>query len=632
MYPPLLEIQSGYPTDSLTFRKVKNHPPSKFACMRSTEILIVEDSLTQAEQLLFTLESNGFKVTHKLNGRLALKALDDFSPDLIISDIVMPEMDGYHFCFALKQDTRLKNIPVILLTSLSDPKDVIKGLECGADGFLVKPYSEEFLLSRIAYFIQNAELRKKQEDSSVLEILFADQKFTITSSPRQILDILLSTYEYSIHKNLELNDTNKELSLAQGNLTKLNANLEKEVSLRTRDLENTNAKLVEEIEERKRARIELIAAKERAEESNRLKSALLNNMSHEIRTPMNAIMGFANLLQEAEGSELSMYSEIIQKSSRQLLKLLDDVILLSRLQSEKLALYNYDCIPAEIVQHIHKVFQSTENDKNLAFSMKIPEQHLSTIVRADEDKITQALTNLTSNAFKYTFQGSVEIGFDIKDDQITFFVNDTGIGIPKKELGKIFENFYRGEQAISRAIRGNGLGLNITRELVELMGGAIAVQSEPDKGSQFTFSIPFKTGSQPVSQAHTDEPAESLVPGMEILIAEDELINFSYLEILLRGKVKKVDHARNGQEAIEMIAQNRYDLVLMDMKMPVMGGAEATTIIKNKLPGLKVIAQTAFSLPEEKEMALAAGCDDFIPKPIRGSDLLSLLGKYGKIR
>ena len=599
--------------------------------MVKKNILIVEDSLTQAEKLRFTLESNEYIVRHEINGPNALNSIHEYSPDLIISEIVMPEMDGYSFCSAVKNDDRFKSIPVILLTFLSDPGEVIRGLESGADGFLIKPYTEEFLLSRIEYFVQNAEFRKGQEDSSVLEILFAKQKYTINSSPQQILDILFSTYEYSTQKNLELDESNKELKQALGNLTRLNANLENEVRIRTLDLENANIKLLEEIEERKQARIELMDARDRADENNRLKIALLNNMSHEIRTPMNAIMGFANLLPESDKEEIVLYSGIIQKSSNHLLKLLDDVILLARLQSEKMPLYNYDCIPSEIVEYVYQNFKDTNSEKELDFKINIPKKYNNLIIKADVDKITQILINLTSNAFKYTFKGSVEIGFDVNDNLIEFFVKDSGIGISKNEQDKIFETFYRGDQAISLVIRGNGLGLNITRELAELMGGTITIDSEVGRGSHFVFAIPFINIEK---TELSDTPAESVqiqISDLEILIAEDDILNFQYLEILLKSKLGRIDHAINGAEAIEMASKNKYNLVLMDMIMPTMGGIEATKLFKQKFPHIKIIAMTAYVLPEEKDMALAAGCDGFISKPIQVPDLMVILHKYARI-
>jgi PAS domain S-box-containing protein len=250
-----------------------------------------------------------------------------------------------------------------------------------------------------------------------------------------------------------------------------------------------------DITEERNKKAELLEAKELAEESNRMKTSLFNNLSHEIRTPMNAIIGFSNLLQDADMEEKKTYAEIIRKSSNHLLKLIDDVILISRLKSEKILLNVHECIPAEIVGHVYQIFQHSELTKGLKINTRIPEHHKHLIVRSDEDKIVQILTNLVSNAAKYTLEGSVEIGFNVYDCVIEYYVEDTGIGIPKKELLKIFENFYRGEQVRFQAIRGHGLGLCITRELVELMGGTISVMSEVNKGSRFSFTVPFKSSA-----------------------------------------------------------------------------------------------------------------------------------------
>jgi DNA-binding response OmpR family regulator len=267
---------------------------------RIKNILIVEDSRTQAEELKYLLENNNCYVRHALNGELALEILRSFVPEVIISDIVMPGMDGFTLCSVIKSDTQLKHIPVILLTALSDSKDVIKGLECGADSFLVKPYSEEFLIARIEYFLQNTELRKDLADDAPLEILFGQEKYTIGSSRRQIMDLLLANYENSMMKNQELIESNKSLQAARDNLNRMNTHLDQMVRVRTQELENSNANLKAEIEERKRVEIELIAAKEKVDEASRLKSAFLANMSHELRTPLNAIMGFSDLMTEAD--------------------------------------------------------------------------------------------------------------------------------------------------------------------------------------------------------------------------------------------------------------------------------------------------------------------------------------------
>jgi len=213
-------------------------------------ILIIEDSITQAEKLRYILESNDYNVTHAIDAEIAIEILKNQIPDIIISDIVMPGMDGYQFCSKVKTIEQFNTIPIILLTSLSNPQDVMRGLECGADSFLVKPFDEDLLIERIHYFIENTEHRKLNPDGKNLEILFNKEKFNVQSSPRQILDILLATYQNSLLTNRQLIESNKELKLAQDKLSRMNRILEQKVNIRTKELEDTNEHLKEQISER----------------------------------------------------------------------------------------------------------------------------------------------------------------------------------------------------------------------------------------------------------------------------------------------------------------------------------------------------------------------------------------------
>lgn len=366
----------------------------------------------------------------------------------------------------------------------------------------------------------------------------------------------------------------------------------------------------------------------RAEESDRLKSALLNNMSHEVRTPMNAIMGFSNLLPEADEKDRKTYAEIIQVSSSHLLKLLDDIILLSRLQSEKLPVNRAICKPSELVNYVYQMFQLGNLNHGLEINIRFPETYAGLNIQSDEDKIRQILLNLVSNAVKYTTKGSIDIGFDVIEDQVQFFVKDTGIGIPEKEQHKIFETFYRGENALSLAIRGNGLGLNIAKELVDLLGGSISVTSQLLKGSNFFFSIPIGQPEDGDLLNSTVKKAGKSSASLTILIAEDEVYNFEFIRLLLKDKVKRIDHALNGEKAVEMASKTNYDLILMDLKMPVMDGFEATRILKKHFPDLPIIAQTAYTFNEAKDLALQAGCDSFIVKPINKEKLLEVINDF----
>ena len=364
------------------------------------------------------------------------------------------------------------------------------------------------------------------------------------------------------------------------------------------------------------------------EESNRLKSAFLVSMSHEIRTPMNAIMGFSDLLMEAEGDEKRQFATIIQKCSKQLLTLIDDVLNLSRLQSEKMPVDKIGFKPAELVTDVYLMFNLPNLKKELDIAISIPEPYEDLVILSDANKIRQVMTNFVANAVKYTLEGSVELGFDLQNGFVEFYVTDTGIGIPEKEQQRIFESFYRSEQAISCAIEGTGLGLSIAKELVELMGGVIGVSSVPNKGSRFFFSIPLEKSDKMNSGKPLLQTEQKYLKDFTILIAEDEQISYQYLEILLKDKVKRIDRATNGKEAVELALKNSYNLILMDLKMPVMSGLEAAKILKQQFPDIPIIAQTAYSMPEETESALKAGCAEVLTKPIKKRELIEMINRY----
>jgi CheY-like chemotaxis protein len=377
-----------------------------------------------------------------------------------------------------------------------------------------------------------------------------------------------------------------------------------------------------------KTREELLEAKGKSEETNRLRSALLNNLSHEVRTPMNAIMGFAGLMSEADENEKNSYAAIILKSSSQLLSLIDEVILLSRLQSEKMTINFSGISPAETVKDVFSMFTLRESKKKIELKTNIPEAHKDLVVLSDTNKVRQVLSNLTSNAIKYTMDGTIEIGFEVCNNKVEFYVKDTGIGIPENEQEKVFETFYRGEQAISSAIGGTGLGLSISRELVSLLGGTMGVNSIPDKGSRFFFTIPLKQMKQKKAVVPVPEQKPKEIKDLYILIVDDEAVNIHYLDVLLKNKAKKIDHAFNGKEAIEKAMDNNYNMVLMDIKMPIMGGIEATKILKAQKPDMVIIAQTAFTLPDDAARVLEAGCDDILCKPVRKEHLFDMVRKY----
>jgi PAS domain S-box-containing protein len=381
--------------------------------------------------------------------------------------------------------------------------------------------------------------------------------------------------------------------------------------------------IVMDITERKKMERDLLQAKERAEESDKLKTSFLNNLSHEIRTPLNAIVGFSELLEMGYPPEQQeKFIRTINSNAEQLLHIIDDVLAISRMDSERMPLESFMFNVKDLLLDLKDTFEPEAEQKSLDL---ILEEAPELVVEADKGKIRQVLSGFISNALKYTEQGSIHFGCKQQHNGLLFYTKDTGMGIPKAEQQKIFDRFYRGDEAQMKAIRGNGLGLSIAKGLVELMQGRIQLESEPGKGSEFSFTIPIDLYESPgPKMTRKTNPKLSL---SNILVVDDEQDNFELIRFGLLNICEGIDHARNGQEAVEMIKSKDYDLVLMDMKMPVMNGYEATTQITALKPYIPVVAVSAFQLPEEKQRAKKAGCVAFLEKPIQMQQLFRILAE-----
>jgi signal transduction histidine kinase/ActR/RegA family two-component response regulator len=394
-----------------------------------------------------------------------------------------------------------------------------------------------------------------------------------------------------------------------------------------------NEELTKSIEHIRTINEDLRVAKLNAEESFRLKSAFLANMSHEIRTPMNGIIGFSELLMDTNLSNEKRiyYASIIIESSRQLLALVNDILDLSRIETGKVSLFYEEVIVNDLISILFAFFEPQTGSKDITLHAVKPLSNARSTILADKTRLRQVLNNLLNNAIKFTDEGSIRFGYRKKEGFLQFFVEDTGIGIPENLHEKIFEPFRQGNLDFTKHYGGAGLGLSISARLVELMGGKISLKSRPGKGSVFYFSIPYKSVSGHTKEEDNyDEHFVIKVPDMAILIAEDDNINYLYLETVLAKSRIKLIRANNGLEAVELCMKYpEISLVLMDIKMPFMNGLDATRRIKEHFPELPVIAQTAYAMQEDKTKASAAGCDDYITKPIKKSELLALIDKYG---
>lgn len=377
---------------------------------------------------------------------------------------------------------------------------------------------------------------------------------------------------------------------------------------------------------------QLIKAKEKAEESDKLKTAFLQNISHEIRTPMNGIIGFSQMLKKNKTEEKrNHYIRIIEESCNQLLCIVNDVIDISKLQTKQARLHTSKVSINSIISDIYTQYSQKQNETGIALHMQKGLTDIEGVVYTDQIKLYQTLNNLINNAFKFTNKGHIKYGYDLKDNLLEFFVEDTGIGIDKNIQNQIFSYFRQAEVETTRRFGGTGLGLSICLGNIELLEGKIWVDSQPNKGSTFHFTIPYNpvnTGATTHATKRADVRQKTLKKP-NILVAEDEEFNFLFIQELLEDMNLEIIRAADGNEAIEICTRNaNIDLVLMDLKMPNLNGYEATQQIKKIRPQLPVVAQTAFFFPEDRKKAFNAGCDGFLPKPIKEKDIIDLIRKY----
>jgi len=385
--------------------------------------------------------------------------------------------------------------------------------------------------------------------------------------------------------------------------------------------------IARDITERKEMENSLIEAKEKAEESDRLKTAFLHNISHEIRTPMNAIVGFSGFLSDPDlvHEKRKQFTDIIIQSSDQLLSIITDIISIASIEAgqEKAIEKEFDLNIT--LKQLHEQFLIVAKRKNVSLNLVPSLTYIEDNVISDGTKLVQILSNLIVNALKFMKEGHVNFGYVVKDTEIEFFVEDTGIGIPHEMHTEIFKRFRQVETSATRQFGGSGLGLSISKAYVEILGGKIWLNSVINKGSTFYFTIPYKKAQKKtISEQASNIFKKETKQITTLLIAEDEDSNFMMLEELLSDLNSNIIRAINGLEAVEICKINKQiDLVLMDIKMPVMDGYDATRQIRSFMPTLPIIAQTAYTTNADRNKALACGCNDFISKPFNREMIIS---------
>ncbi len=385
-----------------------------------------------------------------------------------------------------------------------------------------------------------------------------------------------------------------------------------------------------DITEQKKIFAELTAAKEKAEESDRLKSAFLANISHEIRTPMNGILGFAQLLKEPHltGEEETEYIDLIQKSGERMLNLINNLINISRIEAGETMLQQSETPVNELMRDLYAFFKPEIDKKGLRLNLKTGLPDNDSVIETDSGKLIQILTNLIQNALKFTSSGEIDFGYNRSNSTLEFYVIDTGIGIAADMKEKIFDRFHQVDNTLTRTQEGSGLGLSISQAYVEMLGGTIRIESREGWGSEFYFTLPYRPTflqQKPIPSPVNQKPIIT-APFITILIAEDDAVSSLLLKKNLTDENINTLFAVNGKEAVEMVQQHQeINIVLMDIRMPVMNGFDTTRVIKELRPDLPVIVQTAFTSKDEKDKSHEAGCDGYITKPINKVELLELI-------
>ncbi len=549
------------------------------------EILIVDDSSDNLEMLEYLLKGNNYKVNTAFNGKEALEKLQGNTYDIIISDILMPIMDGFQLCRECKKNETLRNICFIFYTATYvDKKDEEFAMSLGAQSFIRKP-----------------------------------------QEPDVLLKIITETYQ----KHIETKDTTNTIEEKdEDEIYKLySERLVAKLEKRNLDLEN-------EIKKHKHTLELLHDAKEKAEESDRLKTAFLSNMSHEVRTPMNGIIGFTNLLKAADtdSENREKYISIIQMSCNRLLNLITDLINISEIETGQITVNIVEFNVKEVIEQLYAYFRQEIERKGLELYIDFSLIENTPMLKSDKDKVETILINLIKNAIKYTQKGSIQIGVKSINNIVEFYVKDTGIGIPTKRLDAIFERFVQADIEDSMAFQGAGLGLSIAKSYAKILGGNLRVESEEETGSTFYLNLPVKMPEEHRNQLDyilTKRQSKNPLRKLKVLIAEDDEYSDIYLTLLLQDISKEILHAKTGTEAVKICLDNEdIDLILLDIKMPEMDGYTALTKIREFNKKAVVIAQTAYGATGDKENLKKLGCNDYITKPINELELIEVIEKH----
>ncbi len=578
-------------------------------------ILIAEDSATQRHLLQVHLEKAGFSVIAAKDGQEALTlATSGQLPDLVVTDIVMPVMDGYQLCRELKSLETLRHVPVVLLTALSDPRDIIAGLQCGADNFIGKPFTEDYLLSRVREVLANRELIAREQPDGSVQVKAGGQTYTINAAKPQVLDLLLSVYDAALRRN-------RELQRAERELLKLNRELEQKFHDR------------EHLLERERA------ARAEAERANRMKEEFLATVSHELRTPLSAISGWAQFLRQGSPGpdEVHEALEVIERNAWTQTQIVEDLLDMSRIVSGKLRLQVTEVDLPKVVRAGMETVRTAAEARGVELVARL--DPAVSRLQGDEARLQQVVWNLVNNAVKFTPSGgTVTVSLRPARAGVEIEVADTGAGIEPEFLPHVFDRFRQSDASITRKHGGLGLGLSIVKHLAESHGGSVSVTSDgPGRGATFAVWLPL-TGLKPTPESEppaAPERGRELRPpdrslrldGVRVLVVDDEADARTLFCRILSDRGAKVELVSSAPAALRAIEGAAFDVLVSDIGMPKEDGYQLIQQVR-ALPaerggGIPALALTAYARNEDQAKALDAGFDQHLTKPVDAAELIS---------
>jgi len=542
-------------------------------------ILVVDDVTENLQVLINILKKDQYKINFANSGKQAITRVKSVKPDLILLDLMMPDMDGFDVCEYLKSDEKYQDIPIIFLTASHEEKHILKAFEMGAVDYVTKPFKSQELLARVK-------------------------------------------------THLELKHAQDKLQNSQNYL--------------------------------KKALTELVIARDKALEAETVKSQMLANTSHEIRTLMNGVLGMTELLLNTYlNDEQTDFVMTLKNSGESLLNLINDILDFSKLESGAFKLKKAPFNLRKMSQEIYDLFELCTNPKNVKFLLEIsPEISHNLMLIGDEFRLRQIFSNLISNAIKFTQRGEIifkieTVALETETDanlsernlNLKFTIKDTGIGISPENQTQLFKSFCQISHQMGQHYEGTGLGLAICQQLVQLMGGKIGVESEEGKGSTFWFTLNLEISDQIITCSDDNLTKEitnqdhqySKFSPLKILVAEDTPVNKKVIMNQLKNLGYEAFLVENGQEVIDQLGKENYDLILMDCQMPVLNGYQSTQQIRqqekqeNQNQHIIIIGLTASAMEVNKQKCFEAGMDDYITKPASTNDLEIVLKKWSKI-